>query len=141
MAGFLSCTTQGYRALPSGLAPKLRFEAEQFPESRDSGASRARRGPVPQGQIFLRDTVQVPEGGMDLQGELVVHLPDTLELLFHVGRHHQGVVMMVMAVPYQASITNLPPGRYVLRRTQVLYVFSGDIRRHQLAVDSIVVIR
>jgi hypothetical protein len=78
---------------------------------------------------------------MDLQGELVVHRPDTLELLLHIGRDRGGVVMMAFPAFYEASITNLPTGRYLPRRTILFHQFTGDIRRTQAALDSIVTVR
>jgi hypothetical protein len=95
---------------------------------------------VPPGQIILRDTVTVPMGGMDVQGELVVHSPDTLQLLLHLGRARGGVVAMVMPVPYEASITGLPPGRYILRRSIVTYSITGQPRRAEAAPDTVLTI-
>jgi hypothetical protein len=75
---------------------------------------------------------------MDVQGELVLHRPDTLELVIHVGRARGGVVKMSFTEPYEASISNLRPGRYLLRRTVILHLFTGDTRRVQAAPDTLV---
>ena len=78
---------------------------------------------------------------MDVQGELVLHTPDTLELVIHVGRARGGVVKMEFRVPYEASITNLHPAQYLLRRTVVFHLFTGDTRRIQIAPDSLVTVQ
>jgi hypothetical protein len=78
---------------------------------------------------------------MDVQGELVVHAPDTLELLLHLGRTRWGVTMMEMRVPYQASITGLQPGRYLLRRSILVHVLGLQTRRTVAARDTVVTIR
>jgi hypothetical protein len=141
LASVLSCPPRSQDVVQTTPAPALRFEVLGLIEPEDSAFARRRRGPVSQGQIFLRDSVVLPEGGMDLQGELVVHRPDTLELLLHIGRDRGGVVMMSFPAFYEASITNLPTGRYLLRRTILFHRFSGDIRRSQAAPDSLVTIR
>ena len=140
-ACLLSYAPHARAQVPKVISPVLRFELEPFPESVEGAAARRERGPVSPGQIYLRDTVTVPEGGMDVEGELLLHTPDTLELLIHVGRRRGGVVMMEFRMPYEASITNLPPAHYVLRRTVVFHTFTGDTRRVEVAPDSLVTVQ
>jgi hypothetical protein len=77
---------------------------------------------------------------MDVEGEMLVHPPDTLDLLVHVGSRRGGAVHMAWRVAYEASITDLAPGHYLLRRFEILHVFTGELRRMPLALDTLVTV-